>query len=96
MSTRAPAIGIDLGTTQSCVAVFRHGKVEVIANDTGSRLTPSVVTFADTEIFIGEVAVSRADQKPANKIYGESHANFFASLSKIIFGHTQTLNAQSQ
>ena len=57
MARNAPAIDIDLGTAYSCVAVFQHGRVEIIANDLGNRITSSYVAFTDTERLIGGPAM---------------------------------------
>ncbi|XP_033843483.1 heat shock 70 kDa protein 1-like [Periophthalmus magnuspinnatus] len=69
MSAKGVAVGIDLGTTYSCVGVFQHGKVEIIANDQGNRTTPSYVAFTDTERLIGDAAKNQVALNPNNTVF---------------------------
>jgi molecular chaperone DnaK len=62
-------IGIDLGTTNSCVAVIENGKAKVIENSEGARTTPSIVAYTDNEILVGATAKRQAVTNPTNTIY---------------------------
>ena len=63
------AIGIDLGTTYSCVGVWRDNRCEIIANDQGNRTTPSFVAFTDEERIVGDGAKNQAAMNPTNTVY---------------------------
>ena len=62
-------IGIDLGTTYSCVGIWKDNQVEIIANDQGARTTPSYVAFTDSERLIGQSAKNQAGSNPTNTIF---------------------------
>jgi L1 cell adhesion molecule like protein len=68
-----PAIGIDLGTTYLCVAVWPGDHSEIIANDLGNRLTPSCVAFARAESLVGEAAVNQAALNPTNTVFSKDY-----------------------
>ena len=64
-----PSVGIDLGTTYSCVGVWQHDRVEIIANDQGNRTTPSYVAFNDTERLVGDAAKNQTAMNPINTVF---------------------------
>merc|ERR1719498_2113260 len=64
-----PCIGIDLGTTYSCVGVMKNGRVEIIPNDQGNRITPSYVSFAGDERLVGEAAKNQATVNPTQTLF---------------------------
>lgn len=74
------AIGIDLGTTKSCVAVFQNGKVKILENDFGNRTTPSYVAFSDDDCLVGDSARNQIARNPTNTIFGKKVS---MSISRI-------------
>merc|ERR1711936_954129 len=62
-------IGIDLGTTYSCVGIYKGGRVEIIPNDQGNRITPSYVAFTDDDRLIGEAAKNQATINPVQTLF---------------------------
>jgi len=76
------AVGIDLGTTYSCVAVWQeqHNRVEIIHNDQGNNTTPSCVAFTDHQRLIGDAAINQAATNPENTIF-----SIFFTLKHFFF-----------
>merc|ERR1712178_213667 len=68
-SVQGPVMGIDLGTTYSCVGVYKNGRVEILQNDQGNRITPSVVAFTKEGRVIGDAAKNQAALNPTNTVY---------------------------
>lgn len=77
-------IGIDLGTTNSCVAVWKNDGIEIIPNDLGNRTTPSCVAFSGEEQLIGEAAVNQAAKNPTNTIFSQFSLTIFHLISTVI------------
>jgi L1 cell adhesion molecule like protein len=76
------AVGIDLGTTYSCVAVWlnEHNRVEIIHNDQGNKTTPSFVAFTDDQRLIGEAAKNQTASNPQNTVFGKFLISIFYVL----------------
>ncbi|KAK2393797.1 heat shock cognate 70 kDa protein [Trifolium repens] len=68
-TTKSKAIGIDLGTTYSCIGVWQDNHVEIIPNDQGNRITPSYVAFTDTERLIGDAAINQIATNAHNTVF---------------------------
>jgi len=69
MASETPAVGIDLGTTYSCVAVYQNDRVEIIPNDQGNYTTPSYVAFTPTERLLGEAAKNQSASNLENTVF---------------------------
>ncbi|KAK3943671.1 glucose-regulated protein [Diplogelasinospora grovesii] len=101
LSTDEPIIGIDLGTTYSCVAIMRGGKIEILPNEQGNRITPSYVAFTpDGERLVGDAAKNQYASNPTNNIFdikrliGRSFSNpaVKADIKHFPFNVTRGLN----
>jgi heat shock 70kDa protein 1/2/6/8 len=64
-----PCVGIDLGTTYSCVGIWQNDRVEIIPNDQGDLTTPSWVAFLESETLIGQAAKAQAARNPRNTVF---------------------------
>ena len=76
-----PAIGIDLGTTYSCVGVWQHNRVEIIVNDQGNRTTPSYVAFTNEQRLVGDAAMNQVAKNPTNSVFGNVQRSMLFSFS---------------
>ncbi|GKC57009.1 heat shock 70 kDa protein cognate 1-like protein [Tanacetum coccineum] len=83
----ATIIGIDLGTTYSCVAVWRNNRVEIIPNEQGNRTTPSCVAFSGTERLIGDAAKNQITVNPINTVFGDTYEKTHETKIYINLGY---------
>ena len=90
-----PAIGIDLGTMYSCVGVWQGSHVEIIANDHGSRTTPSCVAFSDTEILIGNAACNQGGMNPDNTVFSKYIRLCFLPFLQLLFNFYSSKHSYS-
>ncbi|GJW00265.1 heat shock 70 kDa protein cognate 1-like protein [Tanacetum coccineum] len=81
---KAHAVGIDLGTTYSCVATWQNNRVVVITNEQGNTTTPSCVAFTDRERLIGDAAKNQVAMNPTNTVFGGMRSEFCSDLTSSL------------
>lgn len=86
-----PVIGIDLGTTYSCVAVMKNGKVEILANEQGNRITPSYVAFTDSERLLGDAAKNQAASNIEGTVFDAKRMIGLKYNDKIVKKEAKTM-----
>lgn len=74
------AVGIDLGTTNSCVAIYRNDRVEIIENEEGDRVTPSWVTFTKDIVLTGPESVDESHRYIKTTVYGKRYSVLFKAM----------------
>lgn len=95
------AVGVDLGSTHCNVGVWHQNRPEVIANHHGLRATPMMVAFTDSEVLVGEAALSQMAKNVANTVtgfkwmIGRSHADFEPHVKKMLGGSVRRRNSDS-
>ena len=89
-------IGIDLGTTNSCIAIMDGSQPRVIENSEGARTTPSIVAFTDEERLVGQPAKRQAVTNPENTIFGVKRAALYLGNMYLVLNGTEQIRAMTR